>query len=153
MLTWTAASVRGFDLWQPQPHEHPRWTGGAQLNYGFDVCTQPLPPADIATMFEITEHLHDAPAALRNVFAAVPALIVSFPNPVYHGSHHNQYHVNDWTLDQFDAELQTALGAHFSSAQLTHLHQPFGVPLIVPGRDPQSSYWITIATGLGPRIA
>jgi SAM-dependent methyltransferase len=27
MLSWSAASVRGFDLWQPAADEHPRWPG------------------------------------------------------------------------------------------------------------------------------
>ena len=151
MLTWTAASVRGFDLWSPEPHEYPHWPGGAQLRYGFDVCKEPLPPADVAVMFEVTEHLHNAPAALRNVFAAVSVLVVSFPNPVYHGSHLNQYHVNDWTLDQFDAELLAAMGERFRAGHLTHLHQPADMPFLLPGREPSSSYWVTIAAGDGPQ--
>jgi hypothetical protein len=151
MLTWTAASVRGFDLWRPQRHEYPRWPGGAELHYGFDICTEALPPAEVAVMFEVTEHLYDAPAALGNVFAAVPALIVSFPNPTYHGSHLNHHHVNDWSLDRFDEELRAALSQRFASAQLTHMHQPLGTPFIVPGRDPQAPFWVTIAVGLGAR--
>jgi hypothetical protein len=151
MLTWTAASVRGFDLWQPERHEYPRWPGGAELQFGFDICTEPLPPADIAVMFEITEHLHDAPAALRNVFAAVPALVVSFPNPTFHGSHLNFHHVNDWTLDRFDDELRAAASERFASVQLTHLSQPPATPLIIPGRDPQAPFWITIVAGLESR--
>ena len=34
MLTWAAASVRGFDLWRPGEHERPAWPGGAQRHYG-----------------------------------------------------------------------------------------------------------------------
>ena len=36
---------------------------------------------------------------LRLIWDAVDMLVVSFPNPVFHGSHVNQYHVNDWPLD------------------------------------------------------
>jgi hypothetical protein len=151
MLTWTAASVRGFDVWRPEPDEYPHWPGGAQLRYGFDVCKEPLPPADVAVMFEVTEHLHDAPAALRNVFAAASVLVVSFPNPTYHGSHLNHHHVNDWTLDQFDAELQAAMSERFRTGRLTHLHQPPHMPFLLPGREPTACYWVTIAVGDEPR--
>ena len=61
MLTWRGGRVRGFDLWQPAEHERPRWSGGAELTYGFDVTKQELPAADAAVMFEVLEHLHDAP--------------------------------------------------------------------------------------------
>ncbi|MEZ5102683.1 MAG: glycosyltransferase family 2 protein [Thermoleophilia bacterium] len=57
MLTWTARHVRGFDLWQPADHERPAWPGGAELTYGHDLCVDPLPQAEAATMFEVIEHL------------------------------------------------------------------------------------------------
>jgi hypothetical protein len=145
MLTWVAKSVRGFDLWEPEPHERPRWGGGAELHYGHDICAQPLPRADVGVMFEITEHLHDAPAALRNVFAAVPALIVSFPNPVYNGSHLNHHHVNDWPLEQFEQELQRAASHRYAALRMSHFHQPKDTPLIVPGRDAEAPFWIVVA--------
>jgi SAM-dependent methyltransferase len=145
MLTWTASRVRGFDLWRPTPQEQPQWTGGAVLRYGFDVCRDPLPPADGAVMFEIIEHLHEAPAALESVFAAVPFLVASFPNPTYHGSHLNHHHVNDWTLDQFERELVRGARANGRSLRLAHYHQPLGLPLIAPGRDEAAPYWIILA--------
>lgn len=145
MLTWTARRVRGFDLWQPGPGEHPSWPGGAELTYGFDVCQQPLPKAEAAIMFEIAEHLGDCPAALRNVFAAAPALLASFPNPAFHGSHLNHHHVNDWTLEQFERELVAAAGAVRGPIELHHFNQPNGLPFIVPGRDASSPFWIVLA--------
>lgn len=149
MLTWVAASVLGFDLWEPAAHERPEWPGGAILAYGHDLCTAPLPAADAAVMFEVIEHLHDAPAALRIAFAAAPLLITSFPNPKYHGSHLNKYHVNDWTLEQFEQELHEAAGTRYSTLELLHLQQLQGAPLIVPGRDPEGSYWIVVARASG----
>lgn len=145
MLTWVAPSVLGFDLWEPAPHEKPEWPGGAILTYGHDLCTTPLPAADAAVMFEVVEHLHDAPAALRLAFAAAPLLITSFPNPNFHGSHINKYHLNDWTLEQYERELHDAAKEHYGSLELTHLQQLPGGPLIVPGRNPEGSYWIVIA--------
>jgi SAM-dependent methyltransferase len=145
MLSWVAASVRGFDLWQPSRHERPEWPGGAILTYGHDLCVESLPPADAAVLFEVIEHLHDAPSALRLAFAAAPVLITSFPNPKYHGSHVNKYHLNDWTLEQFEHELVAAAKRHYAAVELTHLQQLQGAPLIVPGRDPEGSYWIVVA--------
>ena len=149
MLTWTAKSVRGYDLWQPADHERPQWSGGAELNYGFDVCKDPLPPADAAVMFEITEHLHDAPAALRNVFRAVDTLVVSFPNPRFHGSHVNPHHVNDWTLEHFESELKRAALTRYGDLKVAHMYQPYGKPTIAYGRDPEAPFWIVVCKGEG----
>lgn len=150
MLSWSAASVRGFDLWRPAPEEHPSWPGVAELTYGHDLCTQPLPHADVAVMFEVIEHLPDAPRALEIAFGAVGEIVGSFPNPVYHGSWMNQYHVNDWSLEQFEAALERAAlaGGRFAGVELTHHHQAVKSPLLTPGRDPESSYWVVHARGV-----
>jgi methyltransferase family protein len=143
MLTWVAGSVRGFDLWRPAPHERPAWPGGAELTYGHDLCSDPLPPADAAVAFEVVEHLADAPAMLRATFAAAPALVTSFPNPKWHGSHHNPHHVNDWTLDEFEGHLaQAAPGGRAITVQHYWQASDGGV---VAGRDPDASYWILTA--------
>jgi hypothetical protein len=147
MLTWSARRVRGFDIWQPEEGQRPVWPGGAELNYGHDLCSDPLPSADAATMFEVIEHLPDAPAALRLAWRAVDMIIGSFPNPVHHGSHMNQWHVNDWTLDTFEDELREAAEEHFSGIELEHFHQPLGSVLLHPGRDPEASFWVVVASG------
>lgn len=150
MLSWSAGSVRGFDLWEPGPDECPQWPGVRELNYGHDLCEQPLPPADLAVMFEVIEHLPDAPRALAIAFGAVGEIVGSFPNPVYHGSWMNQYHVNDWPLEQFERELEAAALAsgRFTGVELTHHHQAVRSPLLQPGRDPESSYWVVHARGV-----
>jgi hypothetical protein len=152
MLTWSARRVRGFDLWQPEAHQRPRWPGGAQLNYGHDLCRDPLPTANAATMFEVIEHLGDAPAALRLAWGAVEMIIGSFPNPVYHGSHMNEWHVNDWTLDEFEHELRSAAADRFGDVEFEHYHQPLKSVLLQPGRDPGASFWVIVARGRGVRL-
>jgi SAM-dependent methyltransferase len=147
MLTWTAASVEGFDLWQATDEELPVWPGGATLHYGHDLCSDPLPPADVAVAFEVVEHLDDAPAALRRAWQSAGKLVVSFPNPVYHGSHHNPYHVNDWTLDELETYLRETARVRFGDVSFEHAHQGGG-GLIREGRDPQASYWLVVATGV-----
>lgn len=150
ILSWTAARVRGFDLWEPGPHERPAWPGGAVLTYGHDLCTGRLPVAEVAIAFEVVEHLADAPAALRAAWRAVDTLVISFPNPVHHGSHHNPYHVNDWPLDQVEAELAQAAAGHFTGLELAHFRQDYrdgSGGMILPGRDPEASYWVVVARG------
>ena len=117
--------------------ERPAWPGGAELTYGHDLCVDPLPHADAATMFEVIEHLGDAPTALALAWRAVPLLIASFPNPVEHGSHHNPYHVNDWTLDEFEAHVVDTARERWRNVDLTHLWQP-NAGLLVPGPFPAS---------------
>lgn len=147
MLSWSATRVRGFDLWRPREDEHPRWPGVASLSYGHDLCADPLPVAELAVMFEVIEHLPDAPRALRIAWSAVDGIVGSFPNPVHHGSFMNQYHVNDWPLEQFERELREAASDRFAAVELTHVHQPVGSPLLVAGRDPEASFWIVVARG------
>jgi hypothetical protein len=151
MLSWTAASVRGFDLWTPHAHELPRWGGGARLTYGHDLCADDLPRADAAVMYEVLEHLADGPAALRRVWRAVDLLIVSFPNPVLHGSHHNPYHVNDWPLERVEREVADAAAVRFGELQLSHWRQDYrdgSAGMLLPGRDPDASYWVLVARGV-----
>ncbi len=150
MLSWSAHSVRGFDLWQPGPGEQPSWPGVQALTYGHDLCEDPLPRADMAVMFEVIEHLPNAPRALAIAFGAVEEIVGSFPNPVHHGSWMNQYHVNDWSLEQFERELHEAARAsgRFAGVELTHHHQALRSPLLTPGRDPESSYWVVHARGV-----
>lgn len=150
MLTWSARSVEGFDLWRPAAAETPRWPGAPLLRYGHDLCADDLPDADAAVAFEVIEHLEDAPAAMRSMWRSVHLVVASFPNPVFHGSHHNPYHVNDWDLDTFERELTQAAAGRFPAVSLSHFHQDYRDGTngaVLPGRDPDSSYWIVVAAG------
>jgi hypothetical protein len=37
----------------------------------------------------------------------------------------------------------------FDRVTLAHLHQPLGMPSIIPGRDPDAPIWISVATAEG----
>jgi len=142
MLTWSARRVRGFDLWEPDEAQLPRWPGAVELTYGHDLCRDPLPHADSATMFEVLEHLPDAPAALDLAFRSVSTLIASFPNPTYHGSHLNPHHINDWGLDQVETTITDAARRYHAGVTIEHLQQR-GVILEI-GRDPEAGFWVMI---------
>lgn len=146
MLSWTARSVRGFDLWQPADAERPDWPGVQGFSFGHDLCSDPLPEADVGVMFEVLEHLPEAPRALLTAFQAVPALICSFPNPDFNGSSHNRFHVNDWPLDRVETEIRrAATAAGRGELRLSHFHQMDGSPLIREGRAPYEPFWIIVA--------
>jgi 2-polyprenyl-3-methyl-5-hydroxy-6-metoxy-1,4-benzoquinol methylase len=142
MLSWSARRVRGFDIWEPEESQLPRWPGGAELNYGHDLCRDPLPDADAATMFEVLEHLPDPAAGLDLAFRAISLLLVSFPNPAYHGSHLNPHHLNDWPLEEVEAALDRAARRYHAQVSLEHMLQQ-GVT-IVPGRDPNANFWLFV---------
>ena len=44
MLSWSAASVRGFDLWQPGADEHPQWPGVKRAPLRPRPLQAPAPP-------------------------------------------------------------------------------------------------------------
>jgi SAM-dependent methyltransferase len=137
MLSWTARRVRGFDLWEPDQDDLPTWPGGAELTFAHDLCVDPLPEADAGVMFEVLEHLPDPLAALERIWSAVSLLVLSFPNPTYHGSHLNPWHVNDWSLGRVET--------HLEATTIEHFHQPHGSPLLAPGRDPEAPFWVMVA--------
>jgi hypothetical protein len=142
MLSWSARRVRGFDLWEPDASQRPRWPGAVELTYGHDLCRDPLPRADAATMFEVLEHLADGPAALNLAFRAVSTMFVSFPNPEYQGSHLNPHHVNDWSLDEVETAITEAAGRYHVNVSIDHFQQ-HGVILEL-GRDPEAGFWVML---------
>jgi 2-polyprenyl-3-methyl-5-hydroxy-6-metoxy-1,4-benzoquinol methylase len=137
MHSWTARRVRGFDLWQPDPDAVPNWPSAPELHFSHDLCHDPLPDADAGVMFEVLEHLPDPLAALERIWSAVSLLVLSFPNPTYHGSHLNPWHVNDWPLGRVET--------HLEATSIEHFHQPHGSPSLSSGRDPEAPFWVMIA--------
>lgn len=148
MLSWAVADVRGFDIWEPTAEQRPQWPGPNDLVWGHDLCADPLPKADWAVWFENIEHLPDASAALRLAWKSVDGIIASFPNPKYHGSHMNEFHVTDWSLDQFESELRLASEPRFSDIDILHFHQELNSPRLTSGRDPDASFWVVVARGI-----
>ena len=146
MLSWSAGRVRGFDLWEPDASQRPRWPGAVELKYGHDLCRDPLPRADAATMFEVLEHLPDGPAALDLAFRAVWKMFVSFPNPRYHGSQLNPHHVNDWSLDEVETTIAAAARRYHLDVSIEHFRQS-GVILEI-GRDPEAAFWVLMVQAI-----
>jgi O-antigen biosynthesis protein len=143
ILSWGARSVQGFDLWRPGPGELPEWPGGAQLHWGHDLASDPLPRANAGVMFEVLEHLAAPEAALRRVFAAVDVLVLSFPNPRWYGSQLNPHHVTDWTLDRLEQEVGAAARTSHERVELTRYAQRIGEGgPIVRGAGEDDDFWL-----------
>jgi hypothetical protein len=145
VLSWAARRVEGFDLWRPAPGEEPRWPGPAAFHYGHDLCADPLPPANTGVVFEVLEHLGAPEAALREAFRAVDTLVVSFPNPRWHGSHHNPHHVNDWSLERVRGECVAAARATHAAVGVELLAQRSdGRTAIEPGATEDDDFWLLV---------
>jgi GT2 family glycosyltransferase/2-polyprenyl-3-methyl-5-hydroxy-6-metoxy-1,4-benzoquinol methylase len=108
---------------------------------------------DLVTCFEVIEHLidhQDLLDAIANHILPQGYFILSVPNPVYHGTDKNRYHMRDFTTDH----LSALFGNHFETVQ--YYHQPHDIHgdlaeryLIRGGLDPSAEFWI--ATGCGPK--
>jgi SAM-dependent methyltransferase len=100
-----------------------------------------LPPGDIAVCFEVLEHVADPDAALAAALDRYARLLVSFPNPIFHGSHLNPHHRVDWPL----AELTRRLRRHGAREIRTH-HQNRRDAAVRSRAYPWSSIWILDVT-------
>ena len=126
------------------------WPGGAELTYGHDSARDPLPRRRRGGGVRGRR----APRRRAGGAAATwsrrsTRWSLSFPNPRYHGSHHNPHHVNDWTLEQLEAELKRAALTRYGQLKVAHMYQPYGKPTIAYGRDPEAPFWIVVCKGEG----
>jgi 2-polyprenyl-3-methyl-5-hydroxy-6-metoxy-1,4-benzoquinol methylase len=150
ILSWGARRVEGFDLWRPEGDEVPAWPGVAALHWGHDLSADPLPPANVGVMFEVLEHLAAPEAALRNAFAAVDTLLVSFPNPRWHGSHHNRFHLNDWPLERVHRELDAAArSTHVAATVQAYSQRSADGAAIEPGATNDDDFWLFVVRAAG----
>jgi hypothetical protein len=63
----------------------------------------------------------------------------------------NEWHVTDWTLEEFEHHVVQSAGHVGLEIEVEHLHQPLGSVLLTPGRDPEASFWVVVATARGGR--
>jgi hypothetical protein len=147
ILSWGARRVEGVDLWRPAAGEEPAWPGVAAFHWGHDLCADAPPAANVGVMFEVLEHVAAPEAALRLAFEAVDTLLVSFPNPHWHGSHHNPFHVNDWSLEQVHRELAGAGRATHGAVAVDAFAQRSdrGRTAIEPGASDDDDFWLFVA--------
>ncbi len=108
LLGWAARSACGVDISESAvAHARAKYP---EISYEVaDLCTgENLPPAGLATCFEVLEHLEDPRALLRTAASRYPRVLLSFPNPLAGGSHINPHHLNDWPIRTLRRELRRA---------------------------------------------
>ena len=100
-----------------------------------------LPRAEIATCFEVLEHVDDPEALCRHLLGAAPEVLLSYPNPLAAGPHLNPHHRVDWPLGLLKRALRAA-----GAQRLEMHHQRLGSPAVRRGAPPWAAVWMVRAT-------
>jgi 2-polyprenyl-3-methyl-5-hydroxy-6-metoxy-1,4-benzoquinol methylase len=140
LLSWVAHEVDAVD-------RDPAAIAVAQATYDrprfavVDGTDGSLPAADVATCFEVLEHVDDPAALCRQLLAAAPTVLLSYPNPLAAGPQLNPHHVVDWPLRVLKRALRAA-----GAAQLELHHQRLGSAAVRRGAPPWAAVWLVRAT-------
>lgn len=102
-----------------------------------DLTADPLPEGDVATCFEVLEHLSDPDRLMRAALSTYERVFFSFPNPWWHMSQLNPHHVNDWPLREVKARLTAAGAREIKLSSQMPLR-----PEVVRGWRPRASSWV-----------
>jgi 2-polyprenyl-3-methyl-5-hydroxy-6-metoxy-1,4-benzoquinol methylase len=135
LLAWVADSVTAVDRDETAIDVAKRMFTGP--DYRVLDATDPLPKADVATCFEVLEHVDDPAGLCRQLVAAAPEIVLSYPNPLAAGPHLNPHHRVDWPLGTFKAALRDA-----GAGELRLFHQRTGSPAIRRGAPPWAAVWL-----------
>lgn len=137
LLSWVANSVVGLDIDPPAiaaaRERYPKVT----FQEADVTHTELLPPGDVAIAFEVLEHVTDPTAVLSAALTQYPRVLLSFPNPIYHGSHLNPHHRQDWPLSHLRRVLRAA-----GAERVRAFHQTRRGSEVRRGALPWSSIWI-----------
>ena len=136
LMSWTSASVTGVDL-DPvaiaYAREHFPGVDYREAGAGEGLDGE----IDIATCFEVLEHVADPDAVLTGIARQSRRLLLSFPNPLTAGSHLNPHHVNDWPLGHLKDRLRAA---GFTRFEL--FHQSAWSPAVRRGGRLWAAVWM-----------
>ena len=140
LLSWVASEVDAVDV-DPTAiaaaiaaYHGPRYAVA-------DANGDALPTAEIATCFEVLEHVDDPTGLCRDLIRAAPDVLLSYPNPLAAGPHLNPHHRVDWPLRVLKRGMRSA-GAH----RLELYHQRAGSPAVRRGAPPWAAVWMIRAT-------
>jgi len=141
LLSWVAQHVEGIDR-DPAAiaHAAASYPGGAEYSV-VDGTTEALHSADVATCFEVLEHVTEPEKLCRALMSAAPVVLLSYPNPLMAGPHLNPHHRVDWPL----AVLRRALSAAGAIGCET-FHQRLGSSAVRRGAPPWAAVWLLRVT-------
>lgn len=110
LLSWVCPQVTGIDIEQQAIDDAQERYQNQWLTY----CRQdlsdihiPLPSADAAMCFEVLEHIPHPEIFLERLASTYSRVLLSFPNPLWHGSQNNPHHINDWPCHVWKRTLQS----------------------------------------------
>lgn len=141
LLAWVAASTTGVDR-DPAAINTARETyRSPRLTYHLDDAASSLPSADVATCFEVIEHVDDPAAVCVALLEAAPRVLVSYPNPFVAGPHLNPHHVVDWPLHVMKNALRRA-----GATTIRGHHQTVTSPAVRRSTPPWAAVWLLDVT-------
>ena len=114
-----------------------------------DVCTADLGKGfSLVTAFEVMEHLPDHHPLLETAarhLAPDGTFIISLPNPLYHGSSLNPFHLRDMTHEHFSTILEWRFAETAFYHQRHDIHGDLDQRyLIHDGMDPAAEFWLAV---------
>ena len=144
------SSGTGIDLSQEAVEYAARLNNNGQLAYlQGDVGSVDLGRSfTLITSFEVMEHLTDHHPLLETAARHLTddgTFVISLPNPLYHGSSLNPFHLRDLTHEHF----ATILGWRFAETDFYHQGRDIHVDLakryqVRSGLDPNAEFWIAL---------
>lgn len=137
LLAWVARSATGVDRDVAAIESAAATYRAPNLRYVVDNAGSVLPRADVATCFEVIEHVDDPAGVCRALLSAAPKVLISYPNPFAAGPHLNPHHVVDWPLRIMRRALEQA-----GATKITGYHQNLKSPAVRRGTPPWAAIWL-----------
>jgi SAM-dependent methyltransferase len=140
LLSWVAADVTAVDR-DPQAIQVARSKYDGPAYLVADGTETGLPEVQVATCFEVLEHVDDPAELCRQLLGAAPEVLISYPNPLAAGPHLNPHHRVDWPLGVVKRALRAA-----GATELETFHQRIGSAAVRRGAPPWGAVWMLRAT-------
>jgi len=137
LLSWVARAATGVDRDTDAIESASETYHADNLEYLLDDAKSDLPKADVATCFEVIEHVSDPMAVCRALLDSAPRVLISYPNPLAAGPHLNPHHVVDWPLRVLRRALHEAGGR-----KVRGYHQTVLSPAVRRGTPPWAAVWL-----------
>jgi SAM-dependent methyltransferase len=137
ILSWVARSTIGLDIDEDSVRRARAEYPGVEYRVADLSDPAALADGEVAVCFEVLEHLEDPAELLSQAIARYDRFLLSFPNPVFHGSHLNPYHQVDWPLRELRRQMRRA-----GASTWNELHQNRRDANVRPRALPWSSIWL-----------
>lgn len=137
LLAWVARSVKGIDRDAEAIALATSKYQTGNLVFERGSAGRDLPSADVATCFEVVEHVADPAQLCGALLRAAPRVLMSYPNPFAAGPHLNPHHVVDWPLGVMRNALRLA-----GASNIKGYHQTLSSSNVRRGTPPWAAVWL-----------